>query len=462
MLSGFPISGAPFSSTGVARVLVAAVGTFTLAGQDAGTTAAFSLSAAHGSYTLSGEAVVFEKGARLTADHGTYTLDGQSTAFGLGYAFSPDTGTFTLTGQDATLTSSRSVALDTGTFALTGQDAGFRADRIITADYGAFTLDGQATAFGKGYAFAPDTGTFTFTGEAATLLPARSITADYGAFSLAGQTADLRKGPLLVAAHGSYTLTGQTADVIYTQSQIGRNKVDPFPSPVNQQGPVDANIVRANDNLLASAFTTHDGNSLIHVQSGPLMLRPAVLPNGGMYVGTDTALIYFYVNGAWITIGDTGQTGRRWGAFQDFTDQSHTAINTAKLITFDTIDTAYGVTIDAGLTNSKITVNQAGVYNFQWSGQFTNADTQIHDVNIWIAKNGTSVLGSNGVVSVPEKHGGVNGHVLPGWNYYVDMAAGDYLQLYWEVTDLDLTLEFLPATAVHPSTASVICTIAKV
>jgi hypothetical protein len=462
MLSGFPISGAPLSSTGVARVLIAAVGTFTLSGQDAATSASFSLSAAHGSYTLSGEAVVFDKGARLIADHGTYTLDGQSTAFGLGYAFSPVHGTFTLSGQDATLTSSRTLPLDHGTFALTGQDAGFPITRLVTADHGTFTLDGQATSFGQGYAFSPDTGYFSLAGQAAGLIPARRVAADYGAFSVAGQTADLRKGPLLVAATGSYTLNGQVADVIYTQSQIGRNRVDPFPSPVNAQGKVDSNIVRANDNLVAAAIDAHDSDSLIHVQSGTLALRPAVLPNGGMYVGTDTGLIYFYVNGAWITIGDTGQSGRRWGAFQDFTDQTHTSINTAKLITFDTIDTAYGVSIDTGLTNSKITVSQAGVYNFQWSGQFTNSDTQIHDVNIWIAKNGTYVTGSNGIVSVPERHGGVNGHVLPGWNYYVELAANDYLQLYWAVTDLDVTLEFLPATAVHPSTASIICTISKV
>jgi hypothetical protein len=244
---------------------------------------------------------------------------------------------------------------------------------------------------------------------------------------------------------------------------LPRHSLKTFTSPVNSgTGLIDANIVRTNDNLTGVTFNAHDADTSIHVQSGVLASRPATATEGSMYVGTDTALIYLYTGGAWITIGDTGQTGRRWGAFQDFTDQSHTAINTAKLITFDTIDTAYGVTIDAGLTNSKITVNQAGVYNFQWSGQFTNADTQIQEVNIWIAKNGTAVLGSNGVVSVPEKHGSVNGHVLPGWNYYVDMAAGDYLQLYWEVTDLDVTLEFLPATAVHPSTASVICTIAKV
>ena len=456
MLSGFPFSAAAFSALGTAALsLSAASGSFTLAGQNAGTTAAFSLSAAHGSYTLSGEAVTFLKGATLTADHGTYTLDGQSTAFGLGYAFSPDTGIFTLTGQDAALTSSRSVALDTGTFALAGQDAAFRADRLITADYGAFTLDGQATAFGKGYAFAPDTGYFTFTGEAAGLIPARRVAADYGAFSLAGQTADLRKGPLLVADVGSYTLTGQTATVLYTQSQIGRNKVDPFPSPVNQQGPVDANIVRANDNLVGSAITAHDGNSLIHVQSGLRMLRPAVLPDGGMYVGTDTGEIYFYANGAWMTL----RGGTYYGGWQDTTNQTAAAANTGYAMTFNTADVLDGITL---VSNSRITVPAAGVYNLQFSAQFVNTDSSIHDIDIWLKKNGTNIAGTDGQVSVPNRHGSVDGHALPAWNYFLSLAANDYVELFWATTNTAVSLQTLPASGPHPAAASVIVTIHRV
>jgi hypothetical protein len=244
---------------------------------------------------------------------------------------------------------------------------------------------------------------------------------------------------------------------------LPRHTIKTFTAPVNiGTGLIDANIVRTNDNLAGAAFNAHDSDTSIHVQSGTLANRPATATEGSMYVGTNTALIYVYTGGAWITIGDSGQSARRWGAFQDFTDQTHTAINTAKLITFDTTDTAYGVSVDSGSTKSKITVAQAGVYNFQWSGQFTNSDTQIHEVDIWLAKNGTYVTGSNGVVSVPEKHGSVNGHILPGWNYYVDLAANDYLQLYWSVTDLKLTLEYLASTSVHPSTASIICTISKV
>jgi len=458
MLSGFPISGAPFSSTGVARVLVAAVGTFTLAGQDAGTNAAFSLSAAHGSYTLSGEAVTFQKGALLVADHGTYTLDGQSTAFGLGYAFSPDTGTFTLSGQDATLKSSRTFPLDHGTFALTGQDAVFPVTRLVTADHGTFTLDGQATAFGKGYAFAPDTGYFTLDGQAAGLIPARRVAADYGAFSLAGQTVDLRKGPLLVAATGSYTLNGQVADVIYTQSQIGRNRVDPFPSPVNAQGKVDSNIVRANDNLVAAAIDAHDSNSLIHVQSGLLKLRPAVLPDGGMYVATDTNEIYFYVNGAWQLLSGWGNSAYH-GAFSDSTDQTAGAANTGTLVTFNTTDISTGVSLVSG---SQITVANAGTYNIQWSVQLANADSQDQDVWLWLKKNGTNVASTGGRVTVVSKHGTVDGHLIAIWNVFLALAANDYVQLYWETTNTNCRIEAIPAAGDHPASPSVILTVNRV
>jgi len=197
---------------------------------------------------------------------------------------------------------------------------------------------------------------------------------------------------------------------------LPRHSLKTFTSPVNSgTGLIDANIVRTNDNLTGVTFNAHDADTSIHVQSGVLASRPATATEGSMYVGTDTALIYLYTGGAWITIGDTGQTGRRWGAFQDFTDQSHTAINTAKLITFDTIDTAYGVTIDAGLTNSKITVNQAGVYNFQWSGQFTNADTQIHRRH----------------AGVPARHGGPPVHRVCYLHYSQGLTMPKRKAVFW-------------------------------
>jgi len=462
MLSGFPISSAPLSATGVARSLVAAVGAFALTGNAAALPVARKVVSDKGTFTLSGLAAGLRNGKTLTASSGTFYMSGQATGFGKGITFTAQHLDFFLTGKNANLKVAAKVASSTGSFALTGNAAALPITRNVSAAKGSFTLDGQSTSFGKGYAFSPDVGYFALTGKPATLRYGPKLAAAYGTFALTGKAASLLKGKRLSVTPGEFSLSGPTTGFTLHESTIGKHQVDQFPSPVNQGSPVDANIIRSNDNIIAAAFSAHDASAPMHVQSGTLAVRPASLPDGSMYVGTDTGLIYFYTGGQWIIIGDTGQSGRRWGAFQDFTTQSHSAANTAKLVTFDTVDVSYGVTIDTGLTNSKIAVNQAGVYNFQWSGQFKNSDTQIHEVDIWIAKNGTYVTGSNGTVSVPNSHGGTPGNVLPGWNYYLTLSAGDYIQLYWAVTNTAVTLAFQAANSVHPSTASIICTMSKV
>jgi len=457
-----------FALTGNAAALKAGLrvtasrGTFTLTGNDAALKSALRMASSHGAFTLSGLAVPLRLGRSLIANHRDFFLAGQAITFGKGIAFMAQRLEFALTGNNATLRLASKVSAQTGAFTLTGNAASIRALQALRADTGTFTLNGQSTSFGAGFAFEVNRGIFALTGRAAALGFGRKLTASKGTFALTGQAATLLKGKRLTASKGTFALTGPAISFTLYTSLVGKHQVDPFPSPVNQGTPIDANIVRANDNIVAAAFSAHDASAPLHVQSGTLAVRPAVLPDGSMYIGTDTALIYFYTGGQWVTIGELGQTGRRWGAFQDFTTQSHSTTNTAKLVTFDTTDVSYGVAVDAGLTNSKIGVTQAGVYNFQWSGQFKNTDTQIHDVDIWIAKNGTYVTGSNGTVSVPNSHGGTPGNVLPGWNYYLTLSAGDYIQLYWAVSNTAVTLAFQAANAVHPSTASIICTMSKV
>jgi hypothetical protein len=36
------------------------------------------------------------------------------------------------------------------------------------------------------------------------------------------------------------------------------------------------------------------------------------------------------------------------------------------------------------VSNSRITVDHPGIYSFTFSIQFSNTDTQIHDVNVWL------------------------------------------------------------------------------
>ena len=236
---------------------------------------------------------------------------------------------------------------------------------------------------------------------------------------------------------------------------VGLHQTRTFSSPVLSSAGVDANVVRGNDNVLKTALNAHDADDSIHVQSGTLANRPTTATDGATYFCTDTQDTYSRVSGAWVQSG----WAHWYLAVSDTTDQTHTATNTGKVITFNTTDLSRGTSL---ASSSRLTVNYAGDYNLMWSGQFTNTDSQLQDVDVWIRKNGTDIVGSTGRVSVPNRHGSVDGHVLPAWNYFLTLAANDYVELVWAVTSTTVTLQASPASAYAPSTASVIATLNRI
>jgi len=148
-----------------------------------------------------------------------------------------------------------------------------------------------------------------------------------------------------------------------------------------------------------------------------------------------------------------------YGAFSSDQDQTTTA-NTATLMTLNTTDFANGVRIN----NSEIIVEYAGIYNLQFSAQFVNTDTAFQDVYIWLRQNGVDITGSTGFVSVPNRHAGTDGHAIIGWNYFLNMAAGDHVEIYWSVPNVAVTIQHLAAsgTPTKPSTQSVVATLSFV
>jgi hypothetical protein len=148
-----------------------------------------------------------------------------------------------------------------------------------------------------------------------------------------------------------------------------------------------------------------------------------------------------------------------YGAFSS--DQDQTAVaNTATLMTLNTTDFANGVSI----ATSKITVATAGIYNLQFSAQFTNTDTAFQDVYIWLKQSGVNIPGSTGFVSISNRHAGTDGHQIVGWNYFLSMTAGQYVEIYWSVPNVAVTIQHLAAsgTPTKPSTQSVVATMSFV
>ena len=147
-----------------------------------------------------------------------------------------------------------------------------------------------------------------------------------------------------------------------------------------------------------------------------------------------------------------------YGAFQDSTDQTAASTTVAYPITFDTTDFSNGVYLS---NSSRMNVRNSGIYNLQFSLQLENQDNAQHDVDIWFRKNGTNITASNSKFTVPaRKSASIFGHVIAAINYFVELAANDYVEIVWRTENTLVSLEQTPAESspTRPATPSVIAT----
>lgn len=158
-----------------------------------------------------------------------------------------------------------------------------------------------------------------------------------------------------------------------------------------------------------------------------------------------------------ITSGSVGSDGY-YGVYYDTTNQTAASITTAYAVSFNSHDGQNGVSISSG---TNITVAYAGIYNLQFSLQFINTDTQIHNAQVWLRINGVDVAQSNSDFSIPNKHGSVNGALIGALNLVVSLSAGDYVQLVWNPDSTSVSLAALAAgtSPTSPATPSAIFTI---
>ena len=147
-----------------------------------------------------------------------------------------------------------------------------------------------------------------------------------------------------------------------------------------------------------------------------------------------------------------------YGAFQDSTDQTAANTTTAYAITFDTTDYSNGVTLS---NSSRLNVSQAGIYDIQFSIQLKNTTNDTQDVDVWFRKNGTNIDKSNSRFGLgPRKSSGDPSHIIAALNFFVSLAANDYVEIMWRPSDVGVSIEHFAAssTPTRPSVPSVIAT----
>jgi hypothetical protein len=151
-----------------------------------------------------------------------------------------------------------------------------------------------------------------------------------------------------------------------------------------------------------------------------------------------------------------------YGAFQDGTDQVAANTTTAYPITFNTTDFSNGVTLSS---SSRLNVTDSGIYNIQFSIQFTNTTNASQDVDVWFKVNGTNSANSNSRFGfAPRKGVGDPFHIVAAMNYFISLNATDYVEIMWRPTDVGVTIEQYPAgtTPTRPAVPSAIVTMSFV
>lgn len=137
------------------------------------------------------------------------------------------------------------------------------------------------------------------------------------------------------------------------------------------------------------------------------------------------------------------------GLFFNTADQTLAAINTGYPITFNQTYLNNFVALQSGST-SKIEVAVSGVYNFQLSAQLKSTNASAKDVQIWI-KRGTTTIGYSGHRYTIE---GSDNHMNVVWIFDIDLAATEYIEMYWGADDINVTMEAIAASAPYPAVAS--------
>jgi hypothetical protein len=174
------------------------------------------------------------------------------------------------------------------------------------------------------------------------------------------------------------------------------------------------------------------------------------------------------ITGSLNVIGDinvvSGSSFTRWGnklfnygQFISTQTQSGSA-NTAYSMTFNNTDFALGVSV---VNQSRITVENTGLYNLQFSAQLINTVNSEIDFDIWFAYTGSNIPNSNTKVTLPKVPSGLGASVA-AWNFAHPIQANDYIEIKWACTNASGQIYYTGSSAIHPAIPSVIATLTQI
>ncbi len=147
--------------------------------------------------------------------------------------------------------------------------------------------------------------------------------------------------------------------------------------------------------------------------SAPDTLSRLPVPSQACYLGTDDTNMP-----QWIPVA--------YGAFANTTTQTAPA-STPVGITFNVTDHSRGVTVNG----SQVTVAETGLYTITFSLQLSNPSTASEDdAIVWLKVNNNDLPNTASHITIAKSHGGTAGSGIMTVNFFHDLTAGDYFEIY--------------------------------
>ena len=158
-------------------------------------------------------------------------------------------------------------------------------------------------------------------------------------------------------------------------------------------------------------------------------------------------------NGNLVLLANASAT-KFYGSFYDTTNQNNSTGN----INYMALNTTTSNNHVSIVNGDEITVDFTGVYNIQFSTQYSKTGGGTSNMEIWLEKNGNAVPYSGTGITMA----GNNTKYVAAWNFVEELNAGDYVKLAWWSSDAGIDIVAPASEGPGPAVPSVIVTVTQV
>jgi DNA-dependent RNA polymerase auxiliary subunit epsilon len=147
-----------------------------------------------------------------------------------------------------------------------------------------------------------------------------------------------------------------------------------------------------------------------------------------------------------------------YGNFYSTQSQTNPVGNVSHSMYVETDAGSNGVTV---ANQTRITVQNTGTYNLQFSTQFEKTSNGVDTTYVWFKKNGINIVDSATSLDIAKQAGG-GGRAVAAWNIVLPLSSSEYVEIVWQAADTTIQIAYDPASGNIPAIPSVIATLTQV